>query len=43
MATLEACLALMESAKEHREIQLTHQVPVPAEYDAGFSLPYLES
>lgn len=42
MATLEACLALMESAKEHREIQLTHQVPVPADYDAEFSLPYLE-
>jgi len=34
MATLEVCLALMQSARDRREIQLTHQVPVAAEYDA---------
>lgn len=28
MATLEVCLAIMQSAKERREIQLTHQVPL---------------
>jgi len=42
MATLEVGLALMQSAKEHREIQLTHQVPVAADYDAGLAIPYLE-
>jgi phthalate 4,5-cis-dihydrodiol dehydrogenase len=31
MATLEACLAIMQSAKERREIFLSHQVPVAAE------------
>jgi hypothetical protein len=27
MATLEVCLAIMQSAREHREITLTHQSP----------------
>jgi phthalate 4,5-cis-dihydrodiol dehydrogenase len=31
MATLEACLAIMQSAKERREIFLSHQIAVPAE------------
>ncbi len=29
MATLEVCLAIMQSARERREIFLTHQVPAP--------------
>jgi phthalate 4,5-cis-dihydrodiol dehydrogenase len=29
MATLEVCLAIMQSAKERREILLSHQVPAP--------------
>jgi len=31
MATLEVCLAVMQSARERREIFLSHQVPAPAE------------
>ena len=31
MATLEVCLAMMQSAKERREIMLSHQVPAPDE------------
>ena len=31
MATLEVCLALMQSAKERKEIYLRHQVPAPEE------------
>ncbi len=31
MATLEVCLALMQSAKERKEIYLKHQVPAPEE------------
>jgi phthalate 4,5-cis-dihydrodiol dehydrogenase len=34
MATLEVCLAIMESARERKEIMLRHQVPVPDGYDA---------
>lgn len=30
MATLEVCLAIMQSAAERREISLSHQVPAPA-------------
>ena len=33
MATLEACLAMMDSARLRREITLRHQVPVPAGYN----------
>jgi phthalate 4,5-cis-dihydrodiol dehydrogenase len=29
LATLEVSIAIMESAKEHREIKMQHQVPVP--------------
>jgi predicted dehydrogenase len=29
MATLEVCLAIMQSARERREITLTHQSPTP--------------
>lgn len=31
MATLEVCLAIMRSARERREIFLSHQVPAPGE------------
>jgi phthalate 4,5-cis-dihydrodiol dehydrogenase len=41
MATLEVGLAIMESAKERREIQLTHQVAVAEDYDSGLQVPYL--
>jgi hypothetical protein len=30
----------MQSAKEHREIQLTHQVPVSPDYDADLKLTF---
>ena len=33
LATLEVCLALMQSGKERREIMMTHQVPAPPEDD----------
>ncbi|HEX8969034.1 MAG TPA: Gfo/Idh/MocA family oxidoreductase [Chloroflexota bacterium] len=38
MATLEVCLAIMESARQRQEILLRHQVPVPAGYDADFEV-----
>ena len=41
MATLEVCLAIMESARERKEVLLRHQVPVPVGYDAGFVVPGL--
>jgi phthalate 4,5-cis-dihydrodiol dehydrogenase len=41
MATLEVCLAMMESARERREVMLRHQVPVPAGYDADLQIPGL--
>jgi hypothetical protein len=31
LATLEVCLAIMESAKQRKEIFLSHQVPAPEE------------
>jgi len=31
MATLEVCLAIIESAKQRKEIYLKHQVPAPEE------------
>jgi len=43
MATLEVCLAIMQSARERKEITLTHQVPVPLDYDADLQVPYLAS
>ncbi|HEY7061134.1 MAG TPA: Gfo/Idh/MocA family oxidoreductase [Chloroflexota bacterium] len=39
MATLEVCLAMMQSARERQEIRLQHQVPVPADYDRDFQVP----
>jgi phthalate 4,5-cis-dihydrodiol dehydrogenase len=39
MATLEVCLAIMESARQRKEIMLQHQVPVPAGYDAEPLVP----
>ncbi|HTE85624.1 MAG TPA: hypothetical protein VK821_12915 [Dehalococcoidia bacterium] len=42
MGTLEATLALMASAKAHKEVQLTHQVALSPDYDANFTFPYLE-
>lgn len=33
MGTLEVCLAIIESGEKHKEITLTHQVPVMPEYD----------
>jgi len=38
MATLEVCLAMVESARERREIQLSHQVAVRSDYDAAWEL-----
>jgi phthalate 4,5-cis-dihydrodiol dehydrogenase len=42
MATLEACLAIMQSGRERKEIMLSHQVPVPEGYDADFVVPGFE-
>jgi phthalate 4,5-cis-dihydrodiol dehydrogenase len=38
VATLEVCLAIMDSARQRREIMLQHQVPVPSGYDVDFSV-----
>jgi phthalate 4,5-cis-dihydrodiol dehydrogenase len=38
MATLEVSLAIQQSARERREIMLTHQVPVPSDYDADWQV-----
>jgi phthalate 4,5-cis-dihydrodiol dehydrogenase len=37
-ATLEATLAVMQSARERREIMLTRQVEMPADYDADMQI-----
>ena len=42
MATLEVALAIMQSAKERKEIMLSHQVAVPASYDTDLIVPYLD-
>ena len=39
MATLEVCLAMMQSAKERREIMLAHQKPMHPDYDAELGAP----
>ncbi len=39
MATLEVCLAIIESGRQRREIMLNHQAPVPHGYDADLQLP----
>jgi predicted dehydrogenase len=38
-ATLEACIAMMQSAREHREIMLERQVAMPQSYDEDLILP----
>lgn len=39
LANLEVCLALIDSARERKEIYLRHQTPIAAEYDAHLALP----
>lgn len=39
MATLEVCLAIMQSGRERREIMLHHQVAVHRDYDADMPVP----
>ena len=39
-ATLEASLAVMQSAAERREIRLTRQVAMPDDYDAGMAIGF---
>lgn len=41
LATLEACLAMMESARTRSEVRLTHQVALPEEYDEDLEIEYL--
>ena len=36
MATLEVCLAIIRSSRERKEILLSHQIELPAGYDAEF-------
>ena len=38
MATLEVGLAIMESARQRKEIYLSHQVPVHPEYNSDLEL-----
>jgi phthalate 4,5-cis-dihydrodiol dehydrogenase len=38
MATLEVRLAMMQSARERKEIMLTHQVAVPPDHDADLEI-----
>jgi hypothetical protein len=35
-ATMEVCLAMLQSAREQREMPLTHQIPTP---DFGVAIP----
>lgn len=39
-ATLEVCLAMIQSARERKEIMLTHQVAVSDDYDADLQLSF---
>jgi phthalate 4,5-cis-dihydrodiol dehydrogenase len=41
-ATLEVALAIMQSAREHKDITLSRQVAVPDWYDADLQVPYLQ-
>lgn len=43
LATLEVCLAIMESAKQRKEIMLHHQLAVSEDYDADLATPLPES
>lgn len=38
-ATLEACIGMMQSAREHRDIPLERQVAMPDSYDEELDLP----
>lgn len=38
MATLEVGLAILESGKTHKQIELTHQIEMPAEYDVEYKV-----
>ncbi len=40
-ATLEVALAIMESAREHKDIQMSRQLAVPDWYDQDLDIPYL--
>lgn len=39
LATLEVCLAIIESGRQRKEIMLRHQVPVHDDYDADMAVP----
>ena len=39
MGTLEVCLAIMQSARERREIMLSHQAAASPDYDADSVIP----
>ncbi len=38
-ATLETCVAILESSREHREIQLRHQTPSPIQVPVAQAIP----
>jgi len=42
MATLEVGLGINESTKTHKDIDLTHQIEMPPEYDAAYPVEVLE-
>jgi hypothetical protein len=42
MATLEVGLAINESTKTHKQIELTHQVEMPDAYDVEYAVEVVE-
>ena len=42
MATLEVALAINESARTHKDVELTHQVEMPDEYDREYKVVVAE-
>jgi hypothetical protein len=42
MATLEVGLGIIESTKTHKDVELTHQIEMPVEYDAAYPVEVLE-
>ena len=42
MATLEVGLAINESTKTHKQIELTHQIEMPEAYDTEYKVEVLE-
>jgi phthalate 4,5-cis-dihydrodiol dehydrogenase len=42
MATLEVGLGIRESTKTHKQIELTHQIEMPDEYDAEYPVDVME-